>query len=125
MAQVKSRGNKSTELALIEVLKANRITGWRRNYPLEGNPDFVFVKNRVAIFVDGCFWHGHPVLCRFPESNREYWEAKIQRNRARDKRVNKALKRKGWIVLRIWEHDIKKKRTLTRIKKALQINDFS
>ena len=59
MRQVKSKKNKSTELRLIEIFKENGITGWRRNYPVKGHPDFVFPKKKIAVFVDGCFWHGH------------------------------------------------------------------
>ena len=79
MAQVKSTGNKSTEQALIQMMRRERITGWRRGYPLFGSPDFVFPKERVAMFVDGCFWHGHPTRCRIPSTNRGYWTAKIDR----------------------------------------------
>lgn len=66
--------------------------------------DVVFVAKRVAVFVDGCFWHGCPEHCRSPSSNVAYWEAKIERNRARDRRVTQALRDGGWVVLRIWEH---------------------
>ena len=59
MWQVKSGGNKSTELKLINLFKGYRIKGWRRNYKIYGKPDFVSPKKKVAIFVDGCFWHGH------------------------------------------------------------------
>lgn len=69
MALVKSTGNRSTEASLIAVLRANRISGWRRNYPLYGKPDLVFPSQRIAIFVDGCFWHGHSTKCRMPEDN--------------------------------------------------------
>ena len=60
MSHVRSSGNKTTELAMIKVFKANGVKGWRRKYPIFGKPDFVFPKQRLAIFVDGCFWHGHP-----------------------------------------------------------------
>ena len=59
MRKVKSKKNKSTELRLIDIFKQNGITGWKRNYPVKGHPDFVFLKEKVAVFVDGCFWHGH------------------------------------------------------------------
>ena len=64
MRQVKSKKNKSTELRLIEIFKQNGITGWRRNYPVKGHPDFVFPKKKIAVFVDGCFWHGHDWVYR-------------------------------------------------------------
>lgn len=59
MSRVRSKNNKSTELKLIQIFKENGITGWRRNYKVKGHPDFVFLDKKIAIFVDGCFWHGH------------------------------------------------------------------
>ncbi len=58
MSRIRARGNKKTELALVTLLRTNRITGWRRHQPLLGRPDFIFRKRRLAVFVDGCFWHG-------------------------------------------------------------------
>jgi DNA mismatch endonuclease (patch repair protein) len=66
MAKVKSHGNKSTELKLIKIFKEYGIKGWRRKYRVFGNPDFVFPRSRLAIFVDGCFWHGCKEHCRLP-----------------------------------------------------------
>jgi DNA mismatch endonuclease (patch repair protein) len=122
MAQIKSSGTKSTERRFSAVLRAHKITGWRRNYPLFGKPDFVFPKQRVAIFVDGCFWHGHPKRCRIPETNREYWERKVHRNMARDRAVSRVLRENGWKVLRIWEHKVLDAATLKRLRKALSID---
>ncbi|MDQ6773384.1 MAG: very short patch repair endonuclease [Candidatus Dormibacteraeota bacterium] len=67
-------------------------------------PDIVFTRQRVAVFVDGCFWHGCPDHGTSPRHNPEYWTSKMQRNRARDAKVNRALSESGWRVLRIWEH---------------------
>jgi DNA mismatch endonuclease, patch repair protein len=106
MSRVKSTGNRSTELRMKSLFKMNRIVGWRRGSRLFGRPDFVFSKQRLAIFVDGCFWHGHPTLCRMPKSNQKYWAAKIARNVQRDKQVVSILKAAGWKVLRIWEQDL-------------------
>ena len=118
MRQVRSRYNRSTELKFIEVLKNRNIIGWRRNYPLLGKPDFVFLKRKVAVFIDGCFWHGCPKHCRMPSSNREYWEKKIGRNIQRDKEISKELRIKGWIVIRFWEHDlIRGKLNSTKIRR--------
>ena len=119
MAQVKSSGNRSTEALLITVLREKAITGWRRRYPLAGKPDFVFPKARVAVFVDGCFWHGHPTKCRVPKTHREYWEQKIDRNVARDRLVTRRLREKGWKVVRIWEDVVQKPTTIRRLRKAL------
>jgi DNA mismatch endonuclease (patch repair protein) len=109
MARVRSHGNSSTELRLIRLLRRHRVTGWRRQYPLFGNPDFVFLRARLAVFVDGSFWHGHPKFCRLPASNRRYWLPKIQRNRARDRQVGRTLRIRGWRVVRIWEHELRAK----------------
>jgi DNA mismatch endonuclease (patch repair protein) len=107
MACVKSGKNKSTELRFISILKDKGITGWRRNYPATGNPDFVFPRLKIAVFIDGCFWHGCPNHCRMPSSNVDYWNSKIEKNKIRDKKIAKALKMKSWQVIRIWEHEIK------------------
>ena len=78
MRQVKSKKNKSTELRLIEIFKQNGITGWRRNYPVKGHPDFVFPKKKIAVFVDGCFWHGHDCRNTRPADHQEYWQKKTR-----------------------------------------------
>lgn len=119
MAQVKSKDNRSTEKKLISVLRASKLSGWRRHYPIFGNPDFVFPSEKVAVFVDGLFWHGHPSKCRVPQSNREYWLNKIGRNVERDKLVTRTLRSKGWKVIRIWEDAVMKPSTVTRLRKAL------
>ena len=123
MASVKSKNTKSTELKFISLLKEKNITGWRRNYPLAGKPDFVFSRAKIAVFIDGCFWHGCPNHCRMPSSNVNYWNAKIGKNRIRDKKITKVLRMKGWQVIRIWEHEIKSGqhgRKLNLIKKLAQ-----
>jgi DNA mismatch endonuclease Vsr len=85
-----------------------RISGWKlQSSLLPGRPDFIFPKNKVAVFVDGCFWHCCPQCGHTPKSNRSYWSLKLARNRARDKRISREIKRLGWKVLRIWEHEIK------------------
>lgn len=109
MSKVRSKGNKSTELRLIEVFAERGIKGWRRNYPVKGHPDFVFLKRRIAVFVDGCFWHGHDCRNTRPKQNEDFWSAKRERNMARDKVVTEEFERRGWRVLRIWECELKKK----------------
>lgn len=121
MKAVKSKGNKSTEIKLIEVFKLHHVTGWRRNSKLGGRPDFVFPKNRIAIFADGCFWHGHNCRNVNPSDNAEYWRNKIKRNKARDKAITKELTEKGWKVVRIWECEIKK----SKVKKLMAAGLFS
>jgi len=108
MRAVKSAGNVSTELRLIQLLRDNHITGWQRNYPLFGKPDLVFPKKRVAIFADGCFWHGHTCRNVIPKRNAEYWRQKVLRNRKRDTLVKRTLFNKGWKVVRLWECQISK-----------------
>jgi len=123
MAKVKARGNKSTELKLITLFKDYGIKGWRRNYPIPGKPDFVFPNSRLAIFVDGCFWHGCQEHCRLPATNQQYWIDKINRNKKRDHSISKALRFKNWTVLRLWEHDLKGdkfKRKANKIKRIVQ-----
>lgn len=111
MRAVKSKGNRSTEIKLIEIFKAHRITGWRRNSTLAGRPDFVFPEKQIAVFADGCFWHGHNCRNVTPSEHAEYWRKKIARNKARDRAVTKELTQKGWKVVRIWECEIRKGRT--------------
>ncbi len=107
MRQVKSSRNKSTEIKLIDFFKKESIKGWRRNYKLFGKPDFVFLKTKTAIFVDGCFWHGHNCRNTKPQDNKEYWESKIGKNIQRDTQVTDNLIKKGWCVIRIWECELK------------------
>lgn len=112
MRQVKSSRNKSTELKLIQFFKDNSIKGWRRSYNLFGRPDFVFPLTKEAIFVDGCFWHGHSCRNTKPKNNKDYWQQKISRNKKRDRAVTKTLTSNGWTVIRIWECQLKNERTL-------------
>lgn len=121
MSAIRSRGNLSTEIKLISAMRNCGITGWRRGSRLPGRPDFLFPKARVAVFVDGDFWHGHPVTARIPASNRAFWVKKIESNKARDKKVNRLLKEKGWRVLRIWESSLKSHPVacLRRLRRAL------
>lgn len=103
MSKVRGRGNKSTELRLAELLRAGGVSGWRRHYGIEGTPDFAFRDRRIAVFVDGCFWHGCPRCHSTPKRNATYWDAKVIGNRARDRRVTRTLRSMGWTVIRLWE----------------------
>src|SRR5205085_8055871 len=103
------------ELALIEIFRAHRIIGWRRHLPLPGRPDFVFPKQRLVLFVDGCFWHGCPKHSRHVSKSGTFWMQKIQNNRTRDRRVKRQLSAGGWRVLRVWEHELARKRRLRLI----------
>ena len=125
MSRIRGRGNKETELALVKLLRAHGITGWRRHQPLFGKPDFTFRRERVVIFVDGCFWHGCPIHSSpakwlkkssmadaSPSSKRQwsgraFWAKKMAGNIARDRLVNRELRKAGWRVVRIWEHELR------------------
>ena len=109
MQCVRSKGNKSTEIKLIQVFAENGITGWRRNYQVKGHPDFVFPKRKIAVFVDGCFWHGHDCRNTRPSDNQEYWQKKRERNIQHDLEVTELFEKRGWTVIRIWECELKKK----------------
>lgn len=83
---------------------------FRVDFPIDApsrrvRPDLVFTRARVAVFVDGCFWHCCPEHGRRPIEHRSYWDAKLARNRERDRQVNLALQDSGWTVIRIWEHE--------------------
>lgn len=99
MSKVRSKGNKSTEIRLIEIFAARGIKGWRRNYPVKGHPDFVFLKEKIAVFVDGCFWHGHDCRNTRPKQNEEFWQAKREKNIAHDKAVTEEFIRRGKDIL--------------------------
>ena len=71
-----------------------------------GHPDFVFPNKRLAVFVDGCFWHQCPIHGEIPISNRVFWRKKLSRNSARDRHVTRVLQRQGWSILRIWQHEL-------------------
>ena len=151
MARIRGRGNKGTEIALAKLLRVAGITGWRRQQALRFRSqrsavsgqrptvriirtDFIFRRQRVAVFVDGCFWHGCPKHCsplkwirkssmverakttrsldklgmtgRGRRTGKEYWRAKLAGNKARDLAVNRMLRRHAWRVVRIWEHEL-------------------
>jgi|SRR5208282_1943715 len=119
MSRIRGRGNKDTELALAKLFRRHGITGWRRNQPVFGKPDFTFPKLKLALFVDGCFWHGCPKHATKPANNRSFWRRKLSANKSRDRLVNQTLRRTGWRVLRIWEHELAKKNE-TRLVKRLK-----
>ncbi len=119
MAKVRGRGNLTTEQALAKLLRSQGWSGWRRQQAVRGRdasgerfrvrPDFVFAVRRLAVFVDGCFWHGCPWHGTRPRGNAAFWRAKFRRNRARDRRDTRRLRREGWRVLRLWEHELRSK----------------
>jgi DNA mismatch endonuclease (patch repair protein) len=121
MSRIRSRGNRDTELRLIAIFREHEITGWRRHRPVFGRPDFVFPKLRVAVFVDGCFWHGCPQHYNAPSGNAAFWRKKQAANRRRDQLVNRTLRKSGWRVLRIWEHSLPhESRVVARVRRMLE-----
>ncbi len=143
MSRIRGKGNKGTEQVFLSLLRANGIKGWRRHLLIRlassrdvkalhtmksmrlrpwVRPDFVFPKQRLAVFVDGCFWHGCPRHGTQPKQNRKFWETKIARNKARDREVTRVLRRKGWQVVRIWEHELTKpERVLARFSRWFRV----
>jgi DNA mismatch endonuclease (patch repair protein) len=145
MAKVRGRGNASTELRLIAVFRALGVTGWRRGVtlspaaaratakalrasamsgksprPFRVRPDFVFPKLKLAVFVDGCFWHGCPLHATKPKQNAKFWKEKIARNHTRDRFVTRHLRSLGWHVVRFWEHELTQRhraRLLSRFRR--------
>lgn len=122
MASVRSTGNRSTELRFRGQLVRQGIKGWKvQSRELCGRPDFFFPKQKIAIFVDSCYWHGCPKHVRHPSSRRSYWRAKIGGNVARDKRVTRTLRAQGWRVLRVWEHQLAdSSTTMSKLKAVLK-----
>lgn len=125
MAAIKGRGTKSTELTLRRLLRKSGIKGWRSHLiSLPGKPDFTFRDRRLAIFIDGCFWHGCGRCKRNlkPSTNVDFWSAKFRANRRRARLANRRLRARGWSVLRIWEHDLKRPaKCLARITRLIKV----
>ena len=121
MSAVLGRGNQSTELALIALFRSWRIIGWHRHKRIAGCcPDFVFPRSRVAVFADGCFWHGCPRHYTKPAVRVGYWRSKVEDNRSRDKRAARRLRSRGWSVWRVWECTIRSARLPTRLLRQLE-----
>jgi DNA mismatch endonuclease, patch repair protein len=119
MARIKSRNNRDTELAFARLLRTNAIVGWRRHLKITGRPDFCFRRERIAIFIDGCFWHCCPKCGNMPANNQEFWRLKLGKNKSRDKLVNKTLRADGWRVMRVWEHELRKPEVVVTKLRAL------
>jgi DNA mismatch endonuclease (patch repair protein) len=158
MSRIRGRGNKDTELAMARLLRVHKIKGWRRHVQVRiadcglrrsgahgvtrptfrVKPDFVFRQVRLALFVDGCFWHGCPKHATKPVNNRAFWRRKPEGNKKRDALVTRTLRRAGrvkwrghhaagWRVVRIWECELtrtNKTRLLKRLNSFLKKNSF-
>lgn len=108
MAAIRSWGNRTTEERMRAALTRFRIKGWRRHSAsLPGRPDFVFPREKVAVFVHGCFWHGCPRCARTSKTNQDFWREKVANNRQRDRRVTAKLRKLGYVVITIWECRLK------------------
>jgi DNA mismatch endonuclease (patch repair protein) len=125
MSRIRSRGNRDTELRMITLFHRYGLKGWRRNARVFGKPDFVFQRQKIAVFVDGCFWHRHPG-CRFayiPKSQIEFWERKFENNVARDKIVTRLLRKSGWKILRIWGCQLHRRNWPKIARRVAQLRD--
>ena len=119
MSKVKG---KNTRLeVLVRKLMWQRGFRYKIGHGLIGKPDMVFPSCNVAVFIDGCFWHSCPKHYQIPQTNRKFWRTKIAKNKKRDNKINIQLKKEGWKIIRIWEHDIKKdpEKTVNKIIKIL------
>ncbi len=119
--------NTSPERQVMKELKRYGIYFAAHVKNITGKPDIVFRKKKTAVFIDSDFWHAHKTRFVMPKSNVEYWRPKIERNKLRDKEVNRKLRKMGWKVLRIWEFDVKRnfKRVIKRILRALERLDVN
>jgi DNA mismatch endonuclease (patch repair protein) len=114
MAAVRSRGNRTTEVVLGRLLWAAGLRGYRKHWRVTGRPDFAWPALKVAVFVDGCFWHG--CSCKYlPRSNTKFWRDKIEANMRRDRRTLRQLRRDQWAVVRVKECRLNSKATIRRI----------
>ena len=107
MSRIRGK-NTGPEIKLRKLLWSQGIRGYRIHYKLPGKPDIVFIKKKIAIFIDGCFWHKCPIDFQEPETRKEFWMKKINSNVERDTKTTKQLQDDGWTVIRFWEHDIRK-----------------
>lgn len=121
MRAIKAAGSRSTEQVLITAMVQANLGGWEeRPKDIKGKPDLFFRELNVAVFVDGCFWHGCPQCGHIPGKNRPYWEAKIGGNRERDRETVGLLEAEGKRVVRLWEHELKQDLSgcVTQIREA-------
>jgi len=121
MSRVRNK-NTRPELLIRKSLSNNGIKGYRINAKLPGKPDIVFTKKKIAIFIDGCFWHKCPKCYKLPKTNIEFWKKKINGNLIRDKKINIILSQLGFKVIRVRTHEIKKdiNRCMSKIFKLLE-----
>jgi DNA mismatch endonuclease, patch repair protein len=107
MSRIRGK-NTGPEIKLRKKLWSQGIRGYRIHHNLLGKPDIVFTKKKIAVFIDGCFWHKCPVCFQEPETRKDFWMKKIGTNVERDIKNTRQLQEEGWTVLRFWEHEIRK-----------------
>ena len=120
MSRIRDK-NTVPELTLRKAVSSSGLRGYRLHYGLPGKPDIVFPRRKIAVFIDGCFWHKCPKCFTEPATNNRFWIEKIASNIKRDRLVNIELRRNGWKVLRVWEHDTRnqkiiKSKVIERVK---------
>lgn len=124
MAAIRGKGNRTTEVTFRMVLVRCKIRGWSMHKNLPGRPDFYFKQKKLAVFLDGCFWHGCNRCGHTPKTRSEFWRVKIARNKARDRKTAIILREIGVSVIRAWEHQLKSPvqidRLLSKIKRLLE-----
>ncbi len=113
MSQIRGK-NTQPEIILRKAISSAGIRGYRLSYKLTGKPDIVFPKKKIVVFIDGCFWHKCPTCFISPATNKTFWKNKIDTNVRRDGIVNAELKEKGWEIIRIWEHELRKEKIIKR-----------
>ncbi len=124
MSAIRGKHNRTTELRLRMAFIRQGIKGWKLHAKeLPGNPDFYFKSKSLAVFVDGCYWHGCPRCGHIPKTRSRFWAAKIKRNQQRDRQKRMALRKKGITTIRVWEHELRDRlnidRIITKIYKAM------
>ncbi len=120
MSAIRNKNNKTTELKLRMCLVRASVKGWQMNVKgILGQPDIYFDKQKLAIFIDGCFWHGCPKCGHIPKTRKSFWSAKFRSNRLRDKKVNCYLMKSGIQVFRIWEHQLLGSKNIVAVIKKI------
>ena len=125
MGAIRGRGNLTTEARFRAMLVRAGVRGWSmQTKGIAGKPDFYFAEKPLAVFIDGCFWHGCPRCGHVPSVNRPFWKAKILRNQQRDRATNESLSAIGIRAIRFWEHELKdsRKACVQRLLEALGAN---
>jgi DNA mismatch endonuclease, patch repair protein len=128
MSRIRSRNNATTEIRLLKMLRRAGLSGWRRHIFAPGTPDFCWIRERLVVFVHGCFWHGHNCGRNLESrSNAMEWRVKIARNQRRDLRSARSLRQLGWSVVTLWECQLREapERCIRRVARYLSTRRVS